>query len=421
MALIPSWLLLTVTAAILAFSPASSFPCRSRSRTTRPFLVSGRSSFTLVRNAARDPLENTTSSGAFSLPSMSDEELLLTISRFETNDTVMELKDSQDSILMQTKKSSFPPLPGAHFIDSYIKAPIVEVASGGLVVLSSILVAVTTIPSLEVHVLRELTSIEDAIAYLFFVEFILRWYSRFDKEPNYLTRPLVLVDVFVVVLPVTLIFLQHGPASDLVGQFIPSWLVGQSALVNLRLLRILRLQRVLQDLETFASFQTALGLRVREVQVYQLQLARILLSLFTLLSVSTGLIYTAEHRVNPEIPDYFTALYFGITTLTTVGFGDVTPITAQGKFVVSASVMAGVAVIPAQAASLVEALIDFDKQKQQQRQKIAQKSSTTSSISQPGDGIPRDGMLDTRNPCPTCGATFHWSDALFCWSCGNEL
>ena len=33
----------------------------------------------------------------------------------------------------------------------------------------------------------------------------------------------------------------------------------------------------------------------------------------------------AEHDLNPKIPDFFTALYFGLTTLTTVGFGGINP------------------------------------------------------------------------------------------------
>ena len=56
------------------------------------------------------------------------------------------------------------------------------------------------------------------------------------------------------------------------------------------------------------------------VQQWELQLARVLLSIFTLLSVPAGLIYTAEHMVNPAIDDYFTVLYLTLTTLTTVGF-----------------------------------------------------------------------------------------------------
>ena len=48
------------------------------------------------------------------------------------------------------------------------------------------------------------------------------------------------------------------------------------------------------------------------------------------------------------------ALYFGLTTLTTVGFGDITPITAQGRFVVAFSILAGVAVFPYQFSRLAE-------------------------------------------------------------------
>ena len=53
------------------------------------------------------------------------------------------------------------------------------------------------------------------------------------------------------------------------------------------------------------------------------------------LSVSSGLIYAAEHTSNPRINNYFHALYFGLCTLTTVGFGDVYPVTSivDGKIV----------------------------------------------------------------------------------------
>ena len=103
---------------------------------------------------------------------------------------------------------------------------------------------------------------------------------------------------------------------------IPGWLVTSStssALLNLRLLRVLKFQRVLTDQKTYADFEMAIGMRKRtsDVRPYQLNLARVIISIFTLVSVSTGLIYTAEHETNPQIPDYFTALYFGLTTLTT--------------------------------------------------------------------------------------------------------
>ena len=81
--------------------------------------------------------------------------------------------------------------------------------------------------------------------------------------------------------------------------------------------------------------------------------ARVGSSLLTLIFISTGSIYEAEHRVNEKIPDFFTALYFGLTTLTTVGFGDIYPITSEGRLVVCASIVVGVAVVPPQLLLLV--------------------------------------------------------------------
>ncbi|CAE7407832.1 mvp [Symbiodinium necroappetens] len=95
------------------------------------------------------------------------------------------------------------------------------------------------------------------------------------------------------------------------------------------------------------------------------KVTRVLLSIFTLLYTATGAIYAAEHDVNPQFPDFFTALYFGLTTLTTVGFGDITPITAQGRLVVAASILAGVGIIPYQLSKLAEvfmATASFDRQ-----------------------------------------------------------
>ncbi len=213
---------------------------------------------------------------------------------------------------------------------------------------------------------------------------------------------------------------------------LPGWLLSStsanSALLNLRLLRILKFQRILTDKDTYMKFELALGMRESDVRPYQLQLARVAVSIFTLVSVSTGLIYAAEHEVNPDIPDYFTALYFGLTTLTTVGFGDISPVTSQGRLVVCATILAGVAIVPAQAASLAEAYLDFQKerlegkQKQLGRKPLTSSPSSSSSASQSSSAenvATSPGKSERR--CAECGAMHHRSDASFCWSCGLRL
>jgi Ion channel len=201
---------------------------------------------------------------------------------------------------------------------------------------------------------------------------------------------------------------------------LPDWMTSPSALINLEVLRVLRLRRVLRDMDTFVKYERALGIRKSNVQEWQLQLARVLLSLFTLVSVSTGLIYTAEHDVNPAIPDFFTAAYFSLSTISTLGLGDITPMTWQGRLVVCGSILAGVAILPAQAAALVEALVA-------RRESIADQQSSRrfKRRKNRGDGGDLNGesrmVLETTFQCPSCGSSMHWSSARFCWSCGETL
>jgi voltage-gated potassium channel len=288
-----------------------------------------------------------------------------------------------------------------------LKEPLIEVSGFFLVLLSSLLVALSTVNTIDLNSLAVIIRAENLVAYSFAVEFFVRWYTQFTWKGifQYLVQPLVLVDLLVVILPLIPLLVPNTAAYDV----LPNWLFSSGGLVNLRLLRVLRLQRVLIDMDTFADFQSALGIPRTEVKPYKLQLARVVLSMFTLLSISTGLIYSTEHAVNPAIPDYFTALYFGLTTLTTVGFGDITPVTPEGKLVVSGSILAGVAVIPAQAAALVEALLAREDSKQTRATKAeAPPTNNESPI-----------VLGT--VCPNCEAGYHWAGAGFCYSCGTKL
>ena len=307
-------------------------------------------------------------------------------------------------------------------IGAILKEPMIEVVDTLMVLLSSFLVAVSTLNSIDLTTLAQIIRTENFIGCIFAVEFFVRWYSSFRWKGvlQYLTQPLVLVDLLVVILPLVPLMIPN--TADGVYSILPSWLVSSAGLINLRLLRVLRLQRVLTDIDTFSDFQLALGIPQSELKPYKLQLARVLLSAFTLLSISSGLIYSTEHSVNPDIPDYFTAMYFGLTTITTVGFGDITPVTWEGKLVVSASILAGVAIIPTQAAALVEAFLERDQMKLQTENESSSSSSFIPPSLLPSDENEIQGssrMIKTK--CTNCGASYHWEEAQFCYSCGNEF
>ena len=58
-------------------------------------------------------------------------------------------------------------------------------------------------------------------------------------------------------------------------------------------------------------------------------------------------LYLAEHGVNKDIKSPFDALWWGITTMTTVGYGDVTPVTAEGRIAAVVLMLLGIGLFSA--------------------------------------------------------------------------
>lgn len=313
---------------------------------------------------------------------------------------------------------------------NFLRTPSVEIIIAVVVILNSLLMAISTLDSMD-YFLPAIRVAENFVVTIFCADFFGRWFSSSKPAGQFVLTPQFVVDVLVVILPL-IVGLTPSSVSDGRISFLPSALTKPSGLFNLQLLRVLRLRRVLQDLDTFERFmERALGnnnVKTNVVQDWQLQLARVLLTLFTIVSVSTGLIYTAENAVNPKIDNYFDALYFGLTTLTTVGFGDVTPVTWQGKLVVCGTILFGIGVVPAQGAALLEALLDREEAKKNgmsgTRKARANRAITTRAVQTQiaGDNDGNDTLaLDTSTKCPNCGASFHWASAQYCYSCGEEL
>ncbi len=309
-------------------------------------------------------------------------------------------------------------------IANFLTEPSVEIVIALVVLLNSLLVALSTLDSIY-YLFPYIYNAEITVGTIFLADFLGRWFSSSRDRFGFVLDPQFAIDILVVIFPLAVSITPYSMWQQL--SWLPSALFQPSGLYNLQLLRVLKLGRVLQDLDTFERFAAQVvrktNVKTNIVQDWQLQLARVALSLFTLISVATGLIYTAEHTVNPNINNYFDALYFGLTTLTTVGFGDVSPVTSQGKLIVCGSIVFGVAVVPGQAAALVEALLDREKMKNSRgsngMKKGFQNGSKNGSLSRDSD----DSVLalDTALTCSNCGASFHWASARHCYKCGEKL
>jgi len=109
--------------------------------------------------------------------------------------------------------------------------------------------------------------------------------------------------------------------------------------VVFRLLRIFRLIRVLK----FSRYNASIGLLGRVIQSRREELLLSLVLVITLVVISSTFMYAVEHDAQPKVFSSIpAAMWWGIVTMTTVGYGDVYPITTAGRVVAGISVLLGV-------------------------------------------------------------------------------
>lgn len=187
---------------------------------------------------------------------------------------------------------------------------------------------------------------------IFSIEYILRvWSSNHDPRYShsingrlkYMISPAALIDL-VAILP----FYVHV-------------FVG----FDLRMLRIFRLMRFFRLFRLTAySKASKLMKNVLKSKWNELSLAFILTTF--LIVIAACLVYFAE---NPSQPDKFTSipdtLWWAVVTLTTVGYGDMVPITILGKVFTTFILIAGVALLALPAGIITSGFLEENKKMKQ--------------------------------------------------------
>lgn len=162
--------------------------------------------------------------------------------------------------------------------------------------------------------------------------------------------------------------------------------------IALRSLRALRLLRFFKLGRNSTAFSTLGNIFKRKSS----QLASSVLIIFLLMVVTSIMMYNVEHTAQPEkFHNAFDSLWWSIATITTIGYGDIAPITMLGKVLgaVTAFLGIGLVAIPTgilSAGYLEQLEIDRQKQRRELRKQIElEKAAAT--------GVP------PRPRCPHCG------------------
>jgi voltage-gated potassium channel len=201
----------------------------------------------------------------------------------------------------------------------------------GLIVVSMVAFAIETLPALSPAWRRGLAIFEGVTVAAFTGEYMLRLFVA-SRPVKYATSFFGVVD-FLAIAPVL-----FGAAFD--GR-------------TLRALRLIRLVRLLKLARYNAAIRRIhLALRIaREELVLFFAVALILLFI-----AATG-IYQFENEAQPEkFASIFHSLWWAVSTLTTVGYGDVYPITAGGRLFTCLVLLVGLGVVAAPTAMVASSL-----------------------------------------------------------------
>ena len=219
-----------------------------------------------------------------------------------------------------------------------------------LIIFNIIAVLLETVDSIYSIYSLEFLIFERFSTFIFLIEYILRIWVCIEekiKKNKFITR---------------LKYASTWPAIiDLLA--VLSGLLPMIFEVDLRILRALRMLRLLKFSRYFKVMNLLLGVLKEEKQSF---LAAMFLLTIAMLVASTG-IYMFEKDAQPDkfgsIPE---AMWWAIATLTTIGYGDVTPVTGMGKFFGAIIAIIGIGVVALPSGILASGFTDQLKRRQAQ-------------------------------------------------------
>lgn len=241
----------------------------------------------------------------------------------------------------------------------------------GVILLSVILVMLETVQSLDAKYHQQIIILEWIITFFFTIEYVFRIISL--KKPwKYIFSFYGIIDL-IAVLPM----------------YLSLFLTGTSVLTIVRAFRLIRLFKIL-------NHPQFTGQSIHLIDALIASRGRIFVFIYFVL-ISTvfigSMMYVIEGPENgfTSIP---TSIYWTIVTLTTVGYGDISPGTPLGQFLASFVMILGYGII-AVPTGIITSEIALNSKK--------------------------NNALPPIMPCKNCGVESHTNNANYCYNCGSEL
>ncbi len=242
-----------------------------------------------------------------------------------------------------------------------------DVALLWLISLSVLAVMLESVPSIKARYARPLYAVEWGFTILFTIEYVAR--LLVVRHPLRYARSFYGVVDLLSVLPTYLML------------FLP----GTQALQVIRILRMMRMFRVLKMVRHVNGAE----LLMRALHGSRAKIT-VFFSFMVAISVIAGTLMYLIEGAEGGFTSIPTGIYWAVVTITTLGFGDITPETPLGRLLTSVLALTGYAIIAVPTGIFIGELSKLD-----------------------GD--------DSSDACPSCGVHGHLPDAKFCRRCGSPM
>ncbi len=167
--------------------------------------------------------------------------------------------------------------------------------------------------------------------------------------------------------------------------------VGTQSLMIVRGLRLLRVFRIFK----LANFLVEGQIIVTALKASRARISVFVIFVLIIVSIFGSIMYLVEGSQNEQFDTIPRSIYWAIVTLTTVGYGDISPITSFGQFIAAIIMISGYAIIAVPTGIVTAEVMDAASKKK--KQKI------------------------TSQACKFCCKEGHDEDAKHCKYCGEEL
>lgn len=209
--------------------------------------------------------------------------------------------------------------------------------------------------------------------WIFTIFFTIEYFMRIYSSPHpirYMTSFFGIIDLI-----------------SIIPTYISAIMVSSHAFLMLRVLRFLRVFRLLR----LVKFMKAGNTIINALNASKEKIAVFMIFIMLVVTIMGGILYVVEFEEGSGFTSIPTSIYWAIITLTTVGYGDITPVTWLGQLIASVIMLMGYSIL-----AVPTGIVSAELVKEAKKEK-------------------------KKCECVRCGKKKHELKARFCNRCGEQL